>query len=640
MTGGWGPQATGGVVLHNNRKEGKYWIFYAIAACLIMPIFTIANSLSGGLGPLIWFIHIVTSCIGLTLGWRDGGNGRRFAQGHIICFFLLLLPQFFAMLAYSAAFWLAQSRRGHSSALAKGDARPSVEQQIVTALDPHRTLLSIASEPYGQSGGHVGWNDLGEYITAEPRGAMLVIGPPGSGKSSAVLIPSIIAAPAALVASSIKVDLLNATAAVRGLLGTTWHFDPGGDQQQAYSSIKPARWSPLVGLRTWDDARIRANRMAEPSRKQDSAQGGDGDHFIDRARDWVEVLLYAAALDNQPISRVAQWANRPDSKETIEEVAGALIFAASNGDTGAKIALDQHESLQDIPERERGSVKSTMVRLLRIYGSTAAREIGDSPNFDPYAFVRSSDTLYITASPEKQKEYAPLIAGLLEEIRFATYARHRAEDELREPKRPHVTFVLDEANNTAPIPLPAVVSEAGGQSLHVLVGIQDLSRARNRWGRDADGFLTLFPTKVVLNGVVEPYTLDALSAASGEYDRVMQGYSQSTSYVGPYNVPVTRQNPSWQIQSRRVLLQGDIAQLPPGKALMFIGAQHHLITIGMHYSSPVWQHIIHFAYKQHAIAERLGFNVPTAVDGHIPPADSPHLSEQHPTSGTEKENNS
>lgn len=631
-----------------------------------MPGVYISNFLDSGAAPLVGFIVVVTVLGGVVLGWRDGEKGRRFAQGHTISFVVLLAVQFFAMVAYSASFWVAQKRRERNPAVSK-EVVPSVQQYVVTAQDPYSALMAVASGPYGQSGGHVGWNDLGEYITANPRGAMLVIGPPGSGKSSAVLIPSIIAAPAALVASSIKADLLNATASVRGLLGTTWHFDPGGDQQQTYSSIKPARWSPLVGLRTWDDARIRANRMAEPSRKQDSAQGGDGDHFIDRARDWIEVLLYAAALDNHPISRVAQWANRPDSAETIEEVAAALIYAAGNGDSGAKIAIDQHESLQDIPDRERGSVKSTMVRLLRIYGSTAARDIGDSPNFDPHAFVRSSDTLYITASPEKQKEYAPLIAGLLEEIRFATYARHRAEEDQREPKRPHVTFVLDEANNTAPIPLPAVVSEAGGQSLHVLVGIQDLSRARNRWGRDADGFLTLFPTKVILNGVVEPYTLDALSSASGEYDRVMQGYSQSTSYVGQYNIPVTRQNPSWSIQSRRVLLQGDIAQLPPGKALMFTGAQHHLINIGMHYADPVWQRIIHYAYAQHqeTAKPRTDADEPSHEDAHEPrrddandqgffndlaatlsgqklPVESPPLPDQHQTpttGGTEKEKN-
>ena len=272
------------------------------------------------------------------------------------------------------------------------------------------------------------------------------------------------------------------------------------------------RWSPLVSVRGWDDARRVASRMAEPMRGTNAAGSGDdgGTHFTDRARDWLEVLLFAAHLDGATISDVADWAHTADQPETSTSILAVLIFAADGGDPGARIARRQLEGLLATPDRERGSIKSTLARLLRIYGSVAARQIGEQPNFDPHAFVRSRDTLYLTATPDRQAEYAPLLAGLLEEIRYAVYARHRAEEDGREPRRPHVTFALDEANNTAPVPLPAIVSEAGGQSLHVIVGIQDLSRARARWGREADGFLTLFPTKLVLHGVIEPYTVNAL----------------------------------------------------------------------------------------------------------------------------------
>jgi hypothetical protein len=53
-------------------------------------------------------------------------------------------------------------------------------------------------------------------------------------------------------------------------------------------------------------------------------------------------------------------------------------------------------------------------------------------------------------------------------------------------------WLLDEAANIAPVhDLPALVSQAGGQSLQVVIGLQDLSQARARWGADAaDGFLT------------------------------------------------------------------------------------------------------------------------------------------------------
>jgi len=458
-------------------------------------------------------------------------------------------------------------------------------EQVMRAADPVAVLDRVAARPFGRAGGHVGWTDTGEYISANPRGGVLVIGPPGSGKSSAIIIPSTAVAPGACVSNSMKGDVMGATWRLRARRGSVWHFDPGGEEQPPVG-VRAARWSPLMSVRTWDDARRVATRMAAATTTGED--GGDS-HFTDRARDWVEVLLYAAHLGGSPISQVAQWAALAAAEDTQTAVLELLLTAEDTGDLGAAIAAQQFQGLLSTADRERSSIVSTMSRLLRIYGSVAARRIGDNPNFDPHTFVRSTDTLYITASPDRQGEYAPLLAGLLEEIRYAVYARHKAEDEGREPRRPHVTFVLDEANNTAPIPLPAIISEAGGQSLHVIVGIQDLSRARQRWGKEADGFLTLFPTKIVLPGVVEPYTLDALSNAAGEYDRLMVGYSQSTQYVGQFNIAVTQTNPSWSINRQKVLHQGDIANLPPGTALLWEGAQWHLINVGLHWRHPVWQ---------------------------------------------------
>lgn len=614
---GWGPQRTGGVSVTRRKRPGGHWLVYAVASvvfpflALVSVIISSSNSArcrgSGeyrictaadtSVNPglvMLAALTVLTVVIGFALGLADGRSNRKFAQGRTGAAVFVLFTAAPSLAAYAAGFWIGGPRLGRrkKNLLSSVSSLPPTHKNtIVMALDPYRALVSVSSGGYGRPGGHVGWTNIGEYISANPRGGMLVIGPPGSGKSSAVIIPSVIVAPGATVSASIKDDVMQATASIRAHIGRVWHFDPGGAENPA-PGVLSARWSPLVSIRTWDDARIIANRLAEPAMKQGKEGGAGGDdHFAERARDWLEVLLYAAVLDNHPISQVAEWAQNPDSEQSEQEVNGALIFASQNGDQGAHIAKGQLKGLLDTPDRERGSIKSTLNRLLRIYGSVAARQIGDSPNFNPAEFVRSSDTLYITASPERQKEYAPLIAGLLEEIRFATYARHKAQEAGTEPKRHHVTFVLDEANNTAPIPLPAIISEAGGQSLHIIVGIQDLSRARERWGRAAEGFLTLFPTKLVLNGVVEPYTLDALSNASGEYDRVMMGYSESTSYVGQYNIPIRQQNPNYSVTRQKVLHQGDIARLPSGKALLFEGAQWSLVNLGMHWQDPVWQRV-------------------------------------------------
>lgn len=621
---GWGPQSTGYAPVPPGPasappKPGAYWIGLAIAApaaaiAVCTGVLVAGMSTPGycardrydpgmcatdrALARSWWTVAIAALVAGvlagLVVGVVEGRRRRQFASGRAVSLVVVVL--FFPpmLVGYAAGYGLGRALPPAMRRTAPAPPLGFVPEQrdpaagIYEVDDPLASLRWWADPAAGCPGGHLGWSDAGIYFGAAPRGAVLVIGPPGSGKTSAVIIPSVIVAPGACVSSSVKSDVMAATWRLRAKQGQVWHFDPGG-AVTAEDGVSPCRWSPLVGVSSWDDARRVATRMAEPVR-----QGEQQHHFVDRARDWLEVLLYAAHLDHRPIGDVADWAASADTEDTSRELLVLLLRAGDDGDQGAVISRRQLEALLGTPDRERGSVLSTLARLLRVYGSTAARAAGDRPNFDPHAFVRSGDTLYLTAAPERQAEYAPILAGLLEELRHATYARHAAEAAGAEPKRSHVTFVLDEANNTAPVPLPAIVSEAGGQSLHLVVGIQDLSRARAQWGREAEGFLTLFTVKLVLRGVVEPFTLDALSSAFGEYDRVMVGYTRSTTYIGPYSMPIPQVNPTTSIQRQRVLHQGDIANLPAGYALMVGGASWQLVRIGMHWQHPVWRYLIRY----------------------------------------------
>jgi type IV secretion system protein VirD4 len=45
-----------------------------------------------------------------------------------------------------------------------------------------------------------------------------------------------------------------------------------------------------------------------------------------------------------------------------------------------------------------------------------------------HAFVRFTDTVYITAPVDRQRDYAPLIAVFLESVRLAQYHRRQAVD--------------------------------------------------------------------------------------------------------------------------------------------------------------------------------------------------------------------
>jgi type IV secretory pathway TraG/TraD family ATPase VirD4 len=102
-------------------------------------------------------------------------------------------------------------------------------------------------------------------------------------------------------------------------------------------------------------------------------------------------------------------------------------------------------------------------------------------------------------------------------------------------------LALDELANVAPLPrLASIVSEGGGQGVLTLACLQDLSQARSRWGASAEGFLSLFPTTLVLPGIADRATLEMLrhlagreltSSPSVQRDRRGRTLSHSTSWV-------------------------------------------------------------------------------------------------------------
>jgi type IV secretion system protein VirD4 len=167
-------------------------------------------------------------------------------------------------------------------------------------------------------------------------------------------------------------------------------------------------------------------------------------------------------------------------------------------DYDAEVASDVLVGIAKTDGRERSSIFSATAGVLAAYNADATRRTAATTPFNPSHFVASRDTVYVTASAHKQALSAPLAVGLLEQVRHATYAR-AAESGLRSA----VFLCLDEVANIAPIhDLPTLVSEAGGQGLHVMACLQDLSQARQRWGESsADGFLSLFQTKLIFTGI-------------------------------------------------------------------------------------------------------------------------------------------
>jgi type IV secretion system protein VirD4 len=337
-------------------------------------------------------------------------------------------------------------------------------------------------------GAYLGVDEYGGWVTADPESAVMILGPPRSGKTSAIMIPALMACCGAAISTSTKPDVIHATLPARSEIGQAWLFDPAGSETTALpDGVRRLCWSPVAAAASWDEALVMARAMTAATNP--GAGTMNESHWSERAAALLAPLLYAAHHTNQPIAAVLRWTLRQD-------LAPAQAILA---DAGTQVAADVLAGIERTDQRERSSVFSATAGVLAAYNADAVRQAAADPNFDPNQFATSTDTIYITAPEHKQALCAPLIVGLLEQIRHAAY-EHARDDT---PTRPPMLWALDEIANTAPIhDLPALISQAGSQHLQVMIGLQDLSQARTRWGEhQTDALLSLFQTKLILTGI-------------------------------------------------------------------------------------------------------------------------------------------
>jgi type IV secretory pathway TraG/TraD family ATPase VirD4 len=380
----------------------------------------------------------------------------------------------------------------------------SVEQRVITL---HRAALRASAA--ARHGTYLGGDPDGWRFVL-PEHSTMILGPPRSGKTTSLIIPNVLAANGPVVSTSTKPDVLEATVAARSTLGRTVVFDPTGSVAVG-GRVEALRWSPIQSCTAWTGSLSMARSLVDVGWASSGAASPatGASHWNERARSLLAPLLHAAALDDADMRTVLTWVDRHQALPAQQILAGEPGRATS-------LARNLLDGIVATDPRELSGIWSTASGALSGFRSDEALHATTDPTFDAWRFVRSSDTIYIAAPAHRQAEVAPMVVGLLEDIRHATYAR-AAEGDRGGPRPPPVLFALDEVANVAPLPdLPAMISEGGGQGLITVACLQDLSQARQRWPGHADGFPSLFGTTVVLPGIGDVTTLQALSALAGD----------------------------------------------------------------------------------------------------------------------------
>ncbi len=402
--------------------------------------------------------------------------------------------------------------------------------------DPLPVVYEMRTRAENRHRMHVGMSPDG-WVLTPPETSLLALGPPRSnGKTSGLLVPTVLTAPGPVVVTSTKRDLIYATAVARGRAGRLLHFAPTGDSTP--EGVKRVKWSPIAGSKEPDQALLMGERMAMTTKGGENHQ-----HFASKAGDLLAVLFHYADTHELPMEWVVKTVNNQEL-DVLAEMADELADADEGNRLGAAL-----RGILLTDSRERSGFFTTAVTALRPYYFKPALESARDHDFDPMDFVSGRpgrnhhmdpaegdllglgirpngpkgtyDTLYITGDSEDQQGIAPIIVALLADIRKHVVAMHREDEELGRRNRRPVTFVLDELYTMAPLPaLPKMLSDGGSQGLLVAGALQDLSQAADKWGTEiAKGFLTLFQNVAALPGIREEDALRLISLLAGDDDR-------------------------------------------------------------------------------------------------------------------------
>ncbi|MET7399249.1 type IV secretory system conjugative DNA transfer family protein [Dactylosporangium sp. NPDC005572] len=410
-----------------------------------------------------------------------------------------------------------------------------------------------------------------------PEDSVGIVGPPRYGKTSGIIIPTLMSWAGPAVATSTRGDVLRFCAGRRGQLaerlgGRVYVYDPFG----SLPGVRSLRWSPLAGCADPAICYRRVNAITDVA-----ARGiTDGEPWRTGAAIILRGLFHAAALAGTDVAQIRRWLAEQDMR-TAADILRHI-------DTPARGWADDLQAVEQVGDGERGSFFSVARNCLdataepTVLASTTATEL------DLDQFLTTGSTLFIVGPSHYQDAIAPLIVGLVDSIaqRAAELAAQTAGGRLTDP----LLLALDEVADIAPLrSLPSLVSE-GGAGVVTLWAAQSLAQLRARYGVDEQqALLTATTAKLIYGGLSHGEDLRNISGWAGECrDPQVTYYSDGTPTTGMMRGPKPGGGPvgddtvgrTHAVGSpyRPVLPVEAIQQLPPLHAWLFYRSDPPLLV--------------------------------------------------------------
>lgn len=322
--------------------------------------------------------------------------------------------------------------------------------------------------------------------------AVLLIGPPRSGKGYGILTRQIIETPGPVVTTSTRGDNMEATIAARAKKGPVYVLDP----ENVTGRRSTMKWSPITGCENGVVARKRAQLLVDAT-GLGAGEGGNNQEFATKAVEILQALLHAAAVGKVSLSEVYAWTKNPErAREAVE-------ILATESDLGWDESL---RATLELPVEQRATNwfgVSSALTPVDVPETRGLFQPDDGEVFNIDDFLDNNGTLYLISPLKAGNEGASVGVLLVMLLDAITEAAHRKA--MMQPSGrldPPLGLVLDELANVFPWPqLPQWCAAGSGEGIQVTSVVQSRSQLRSGWGQD--GAQTVWESsgiKIILGG--------------------------------------------------------------------------------------------------------------------------------------------
>jgi type IV secretion system protein VirD4 len=442
---------------------------------------------------------------------------------------------------------VARHLPGRAGGHRPGHSRPAKHAGAVWASGRELRLLTVGDPEPGRVilGRTPGL--MGRLLAAEDCHSVLVFGPTGSYKTSALVIPAVLEWSGPLVATSVKPDLLRATMAHRARLGQVVVIDPLGA-----SGVQAAKWSPLASCGTWPGAQQMAVMLANAIEQTPTEEQRPEHRFWKTmGTKFLAPMLFAAATKGLSMAEVLHWL---DSREDQEVKA---ILAAA----GVPAATDAWESSQYRTDRAVDSLYATAEEVLAVYGNERVSASTDGHDLDLDSFLAADNTIYLYAPAHQQRLLRPLFEAITQQVVAAAQEQAAlAPDGMLSPR---LGLFLDEAGNCAALSdLDVLATTARGQGIQLVTVWHDKSQLEARYGPKASTILNNHRAKLFLSGLADLSALELGARLIG--DQALTERNRSMGSDGRHSM---NESTSY----RPLLPVEDLRRLRPGEGVLLYG---------------------------------------------------------------------